>query len=127
MRSQPTGSRKGSWGWVWRIAWRDGRAGRKRLLLYVSSIVAGVAALVAIGSFGASLEAAIDEQAKTLLGADLEIYARAPFSAAAEEIVSSFGSFGAAEARQVSFGPSPFQDFNSPFSVETASRFGPRH
>src|SRR5271168_2676343 len=66
--------------WTWRMAWRDSRASRKRLLLFSSSIVLGIAALTAIGSLGSNLERAIEEQAKSLLGADLEIGSRETFS-----------------------------------------------
>ena len=62
--------------WTWVMAWRDSRASRRKLLLFSSSIVLGIAALVAIGSFGTSLEHAIDDQSKALLGADLVIDTR---------------------------------------------------
>ena len=53
------------------MAWRDSRRSRQRLLLFMSSIVLGIAALVAINSFGDNLARSIDEQAQELLGADL--------------------------------------------------------
>jgi len=62
--------------WTWLMAWRDSRASRRKLLLFSSSIVLGIAALVAIGSFGAGLERAISDQSKALLGADLVIHTR---------------------------------------------------
>ncbi|MFQ5745094.1 MAG: ABC transporter permease, partial [Acidobacteriota bacterium] len=86
--------------WVWAMAWRDSRGSRRRLLLYVSSIAAGVSALVAIGSFQANLKRAIEEEAKTLLGADLSISSRAPFSPEAEKLLSSLGG---QQSRQVQF------------------------
>ena len=55
---------------ILKMAWRDSRASRKRLLLFSLSIVLGIAALVAIGSFTTNLQTAIDGQAKGLLGAD---------------------------------------------------------
>ena len=36
--------------WLLRMAWRDSRRNRGRLLLFVSSIILGIAALVAINS-----------------------------------------------------------------------------
>ncbi len=86
--------------WVWKMAWRDSRSSRKRLLLFVASIVLGVAALVAISSFGANLERAIDDQAKTLLGADLSVRSRAPFDADTEELLATLA---ADQSRQTSF------------------------
>lgn len=62
------------------MAWRDSRASRRRLVVASLSIVLGVAALVAIGSFNANLRSAIDDQAKTLLGADLRVQGRAEFT-----------------------------------------------
>ncbi len=53
------------------MAWRDSRRSRQRLLLFMSAIVLGIAALVAINSFGDNLARSIDDQAQELLGADL--------------------------------------------------------
>ncbi len=57
--------------WILKMAFRDFRKNISRLLLFVSSIVVGIAALVAISSFGENLTQDIDNQAKELLGADL--------------------------------------------------------
>ncbi|TFV94691.1 FtsX-like permease family protein [Algoriphagus kandeliae] len=57
--------------WILKMAFRDFRKNISRLMLFVSSIVVGIAALVAISSFGDNLTADIDNQAKELLGADL--------------------------------------------------------
>ena len=59
--------------WVWRMAWRDSRRSRGRLLVFSTALTLGVAALVAIGSLGWNLQRAIHEQARTLVGADLVI------------------------------------------------------
>lgn len=61
-----------------RTAWRDSRKDRGRLVLLMSAIVLGVAALVAINSFNDNLSKDIDRQAKTLLGADLSATANRP-------------------------------------------------
>jgi len=82
------------------MAWRDSRASRRRLLLFVSSITLGVAALMAISSFGVNLRQGLDYQAKTLLGADLVIRTRQPFSDAAEQL---FRTIGGEQARETSF------------------------
>ena len=55
------------------MAWRDSRRNRSRLFLFISSIILGIAALVATFSFGYNLQQDIDKQAKTLVGADLQI------------------------------------------------------
>ncbi len=59
--------------WLLLMAWRDSRRSRSRLFLFISSIILGIAALVAIYSFEYNLRQDIDSQAKTLLGADLVI------------------------------------------------------
>ncbi|MDB6110063.1 MAG: permease [Pedosphaera sp.] len=82
------------------MAWRDSRTSRKRLLLFSLSIVLGIAALAAIGSLGSNLERAIEEQARTLLGADLVLSSRDGFSPAEEQLVHSLGG---EQSRETSF------------------------
>jgi putative ABC transport system permease protein len=82
------------------MCWRDCRSNRGRLLLFSLSIVLGVAALAAIGSFGVNMERAVEEQAKTLLGADLSISSRQPFSTNEEHL---FAQLGGEQARQIAF------------------------
>lgn len=82
---------------ILRMAWRDSRASRRRLGLFSLSIVLGIAALVAIGSFNANLQRAIDGQARTLLGADLEVTSRAALSDEAETFLASLGGGQARE------------------------------
>ncbi len=60
------------------MAWRDSRRNRGRLVLFVSSIILGIAALVATLSFGSDLRTGIDDQAKMLVGADLIIRSNRP-------------------------------------------------
>jgi len=85
---------------VLRMAWRDSRAARRRLALYSLSIVLGVAALVAIGSFSANLNSAMEGQAKGLLGADLAVQSRVALTPDAAAFLRSLGG---EQAREVSF------------------------
>jgi putative ABC transport system permease protein len=85
---------------ILRMAWRDSRASRRRLVLFSFSVVLGIAALVAIGSLGANLERGIDDQAKGLLGADLIITGRNPIPGAVRDHVVALG---AEYAREKSF------------------------
>lgn len=62
--------------WLLTMAWRDSRKNRSRLFLFISSIVLGIAALVAIYSFKDNLQRDIDQQAKELTGADLILESR---------------------------------------------------
>jgi len=80
-----------NWKWIFLMAWRDSRHSRKRLLLYMSSIILGVASLVSIRSFSDNLQEAVRDQAKTLLGADLEIRSRSPFTEEAEQLFQLLG------------------------------------
>lgn len=59
--------------WILTMAFRDFRKNISKLLLFISSIVVGIAALVAISSFGDNLRKDIDRQGKELLGADLSL------------------------------------------------------
>src|SRR5690242_14935626 len=86
--------------WIFLMAWRDSRRSRRRLLLFSSSVILGIAALVAIRSFGDSLKDTIELQARALLGADLVFNSRDPFPAEAEKAVAAIG---VARAREVSF------------------------
>lgn len=68
-----TTQQKIDWKWLFKMAWRDSRRSKSRLFLFISSIIIGIAALVAINSFSDNLKADINAQAKELLGADLEL------------------------------------------------------
>ena len=86
--------------WIARLAWRDARATPQRLLLFVLTIVTGVASLVAVRSFADNLASSVDDEAKVLLGADLELYGRDPFGLEAEALAARIGGD---QARQVAF------------------------
>lgn len=58
------------------LAWRESRTARRRLLLYMSSISLGVAALVAIDSFASNTQRSVREQARALLGGDIALTSR---------------------------------------------------
>lgn len=73
------------------MAWRDSRRSRQRLLLFISAIVLGIAALVAINSFGDNLARSIDEQARELLGADLTLSWNRPPSRQTQQLAKTFG------------------------------------
>ncbi len=85
---------------ILKMAWRDTRASRRRLLLFSLAIVLGVAALVAVGSVRDNLRRAIEEQTKSLLGADLTVNSRQEFTAASAEY---FATLGEDRAREIAF------------------------
>ena len=85
------------------MAWRETRASRRRLMLFASAIAIGVAALVAISSFTANLETAVRREARTLLGADLQISSRSPFSDVVNAVIDSAVAAGTPVSRRTSF------------------------
>jgi len=77
--------------WLLKMAWRDSRRNRGRLLLFISSIIIGIAALVAINSFSENLQKDINNEAKTLLGADIQVEGNQPYSPALQVLFDSIG------------------------------------
>ena len=77
---------------------------RRRLALYVSAMALGMAALVAIRSFGINLQRAVDEQAKEVFGSDLEVRRSAAFPDSTRTLLDSLrAETGAAVVEEVSF------------------------
>ncbi len=87
-------------GWLWKMAWRDSRRSRTRLMLFTSSIILGIAALVSINSFRDNLLNDINDQAKELLGADLRISSTIEVR---QDILSPFDSLFIQESRETYF------------------------
>jgi putative ABC transport system permease protein len=87
--------------WILKMAWRDSRGSRQRLALYLSAMVLGVAALVAIRGFGDNMSRTVDQEAKTLLGADLRLESEQPFDDSTEVLIDSIGG---TQSRRISFG-----------------------
>jgi putative ABC transport system permease protein len=87
-----------------RMAYRETRGSRGRLSLYMVAITAGVASLVAIGSFRSNVTDSVRNQARTVLGADLELRARNEFPDTIATLVDSLATSGKAITRLVDFG-----------------------
>jgi putative ABC transport system permease protein len=83
--------------WLLKMAWRDSRKNRSRLLLFISSIVLGIAALVAVYSFKDNLENDINNQAKELTGADLIIESKRTIAPATLKTIENLGDERATE------------------------------
>jgi len=86
--------------WLFKMAWRDSRKNRARLFLFTSSIILGIAALVAVYSFRDNLQRDIDDQAKNLTGADLIIDSRKPVEQSATAMLDTLGD---ERAKQLDF------------------------
>ena len=92
-----------SWRAVLSLSWRESRNSRRRLLLFMSSISIGVAALVAIDSYSSNVTRSVREQARTLLGADLALSSRRAFPERVEALLDSLPARAIPVARLTSF------------------------
>lgn len=71
------------------MAWRDAKASRVRLLLFMASIILGIAAVVSIQLFSENLTQNIQRQSKSLMGADFIIDSRQEPTERAQAIIDS--------------------------------------
>ena len=85
------------------LAWKESRTARRRLLLYMSSISLGVAALVAIDSFASNTQRSVREQARALLGGDIALTSRQPFPKPLLAALDSLKSEGVALTEVTTF------------------------
>ena len=81
------------------MAWRDGKASSTRLLLFMASIILGIAAVVSIQLFSENLKENIKRQSKALMGADFIIDSRQLPNEKVQAIIDSLG----ADASEVNF------------------------
>ncbi|MDY8136002.1 ABC transporter permease [Aquimarina sp. 2201CG5-10] len=81
------------------MAWRDGRSSISRLLLFMASIILGIAAVVSIQLFSENLKQNIQQQSKSLLGADYLIDSRQLPNEKVQAIIDSLGP----DAKEVNF------------------------
>jgi len=85
------------------LAWKESRTARRRLLLYMSSISLGVAALVAIDSFASNTQRSVREQARALLGGDVALTSRQPLPKPLLQKLDSLKGEGVATAEVTTF------------------------
>ncbi len=90
---------KASISWLLKMAWRDGRASMSRLLLFMASIILGIAAVVSIQLFSENVKQNIERQSKVLMGADFIIDSRQLPNEKVQAIIDSLG----ADAYEVNF------------------------
>lgn len=99
-------AQRGSLGKLAGLTWRESRGARQRLLLYMSAISLGVAALVAIDSFADNVQRSIREQSRALLGGDLSFTSRRPFTPEQQAILDTLARRDNAEYARVATFPS---------------------
>ncbi len=85
--------------WAIRQAARELRGAGRHFGYLVACVTLGVAALVAVGTLGRSLERTVAESGKTLMGADLEIRASQPLAAGSLAAVAGLARAGARSTR----------------------------
>tara|TARA_R110002126_G_scaffold14768_1_gene61375 strand:+ start:21700 stop:24237 length:2538 start_codon:yes stop_codon:yes gene_type:complete len=85
--------------WLLKMAWRDGKASISRLMLFMASIILGIAAVVSIQLFSDNLKDNIQKQSKSLMGADFIIDSRKAPSEKVLKIIDSLGP----DASEVNF------------------------
>ncbi|PWI29326.1 hypothetical protein DI383_12905 [Flavobacteriaceae bacterium LYZ1037] len=71
------------------MAWGDAKASKVRLLLFMASIILGIAAVVSIQLFSTNLKENIQSQSKTMMGADYIIDSRQEPTESAQAIIDS--------------------------------------
>src|SRR4051794_22184689 len=85
------------------LAWRESRTARRRLLLYMSSISLGVAALVAIDSFSENVILSVHEQSRALLGGDVRAQRNSAPTKAVDSLLDSLRGVGIPSATATDF------------------------
>jgi predicted lysophospholipase L1 biosynthesis ABC-type transport system permease subunit len=96
------------WSAIASLAWRESRNTRRKLLIYMSAISMGVAALVAIDSYSTNIRTSIDEQSRTLLGGDVAFRSRQDFPAKLDTILDSLQRGNVDVARVTNFASMAF-------------------
>ena len=99
-------SSKTSVQWLFKMAWRDGKASISRLMLFMASIILGIAAVVSIQLFSENLKQNIKNQSKALMGADFIIDSRQLPSKKVQGIIDSL-NVAASEVNFVSMAAFP--------------------
>jgi len=82
-----------------RLAWRQARGAWRHFVLLGACVALGVAALVAVGSFAATLDHTLAREAKALTGGDLEIRAARPLDGDVAAALADLEARGATVVR----------------------------
>ena len=90
------------------LAWRESRSTRRKLLLYMSSISLGVAALVAIDSFAGNITRSVREQSRALIGGDIVFSVRNGWTPATDSVLDEFRAEGVTISKATAFASMAF-------------------
>lgn len=91
---------KAGFGWLFKMAWRDGKTSWKKLTLFMASIVLGISAVVSIQSFSYNLKNNIALQSKALMGSDFKIDTDKTPN---KNLLKIIDSLGGANAQEINF------------------------
>lgn len=81
------------------LAWREIRASWRRLIFFFICIAIGVGAIVSLRSLVQNLKSSVNGEARTLLTADVQVAANAPWNEAAQSILAAAARAPEVEAR----------------------------
>ncbi len=84
---------------VLRMAWREARGAWRQFAASFASVVLGVAAVVAVGTFAANLDRALTREGRALMGGDLEVRSARPLGPDVEAALEGLRRGGAAVVR----------------------------
>ncbi len=93
-----------------KTAYRDSRKNRGKLFMFMSSIILGIMALVAINSFNHNLVRDIDTQTKSILGADIRAEGKIPLPPQLQIVLDSVPGERASEQEFFSMAFIPKKD-----------------
>lgn len=82
-------------------AWRESRGARGRLVFFTLSLALGVAALTGVSALVGAVDAALFEQSRELLGADLAVESRQPIPAEIDRYFASTGPIERIDVREL--------------------------
>ena len=109
------------------LAWRESRSTRRKLLLYMSSISLGVAALVAIDSFAGNITRSVREQSRALIGGDIVFSVRNGWSPATDSVLDEFAARGATITKQTAFASMAFAPRTNATRLAQVRAVGPAY
>lgn len=79
-----------------RMAWRETRAAWRHFLYFFICIALGVGALVGVGLFAAGVDRTVRQEARALMGGDVEVRLSRPISAGGQAVLRNLASRGIA-------------------------------
>ncbi|MDV7398363.1 hypothetical protein RZS08_43565, partial [Arthrospira platensis SPKY1] len=64
--------------WAWNMAWKEARSSWWRMGVFMGSLAIAIGSIVAVNSLRDSLNAQVDRETKSLLGADMALRSNSP-------------------------------------------------